>query len=293
MRGVAFLWWERVLPSQTRIEYATTSPARRLPDAAMAVTAELVAGAILLAAAALAGLVFVRRPWPNRLDAWGYRVLPANLTAGWAHAFVGLGSMSGLLGGVLVVFLIGILRDRVRAVACASAPVLAVLIVQDIAKPLVDRHGVLSGGLSYPSGTVAAVAALATAITLVMPARTRLPLAVLGCLAIVGTSAAVVVLRWHYPTDALGGAAVGVGSVLVIDALTRGARVVIGLLDRWAPGGVNVPATTGGGSIGTLAPGTGRGASCREFRGMGGHAQVHHHGNSRERERDTGQVAGR
>jgi membrane-associated phospholipid phosphatase len=229
--------------------------------------AELGAGAFLLGAAALAGLFFVRRPWPNRLDAWGYRELPANPTAPWAHAFVGLGSMSALLGGVLVVFLIGILRDRdrVRAVACAAAPVLAVLIVQDIAKPLVDRHSVLSAGLSYPSGTVAAVAALATAFTLVMPGRTRLPVALLGCLAIVGTSAAVVVLRWHYPTDALGGAAVGVGSVLAVDALLRGARILLGLLARRDPAGVSVPE----------------------------HAQVHHHGNSREREGDPGQVVGR
>ena len=255
--------------------------------------AELGAGAVLLAGAAVAGLVFVRRPWPNRLDVWGYRALPANLTAPWAHAFVGLGSISALLGGVLVVFLIGILRDRVRAVACAMAPVLAVLIVQDIAKPLVDRHSELSGGLSYPSGTVAAVAALATAFTLVMPARTRLPVAMLGCLAMVGTSAAVVVLRWHYPTDALGGAAVGVGSVLAVDAVVRGAWFLMAPLGRRDTAGVNVPATMGGGPIGTLVPGDGRGASPRALGGVGGNAQVHHHGSSREREGDPGQIVGR
>ena len=256
---------------------------RRDPHGAGLTWAELAAGAILLAGAAVAGLVFVRRPWPNRLDAWGYRVLPANPEASWAHAFVGLGSVSALLGGVLVVFLIGVLRDWVRAVACATAPVLAVLIVQDIAKPLVDRHSVLSGGLSYPSGTVAAVAALATAFTLVMPARARLPAAMLGLVAIVGTSAAVVVLRWHYPTDALGGAAVGVGSVLVLDALMRGARILIRLLPRRAGGGVNAPATMGGDPIGTLAPGVGRSASHRALEGVGGYAQVHHHGHSGER----------
>jgi membrane-associated phospholipid phosphatase len=226
---------------------------------------ELGAGVLLLGGAALAGLFFVRRPWPNRLDAWGFGVLPENLNAHWANDFVGLGSMTGLLVGVLVVFLIGILRDRIRAVACAVAPVVAVLIVQDIAKPLVDRHNGLSGALSYPSGTVAAVAALATAFMLVMPARARLPVALLGCAAIVGTSAAVVVLRWHYPTDALGGAAVGVGSVLVADALAQAARVIVGRLHRRPAAGVSVV----------------------------GHAQVHHHGDPRERERDPGQVVGR
>jgi membrane-associated phospholipid phosphatase len=255
--------------------------------------AEFAAGAFLLGGAAVAGLLFVRRPWPNRLDAWGSRVLPANLNARWAHAFVGLGSMTALLGGVLVVFLIGLRRDRVRAVAAAISPVLAVLIVQGIAKPLVDRHNALSGGLSYPSGTVAAVAALATAFTLVMPGRWRLPVGLLGCLATMGTGVAVVVLRWHYPTDALGGAALGVGSVLVTDALLHAPRVIIGLLGRGPAAGVNASATMGGDPIGTLPRGTGRGTSYGTPGGVAGHAQVHHHGNPGKRERDPGQVVGR
>jgi membrane-associated phospholipid phosphatase len=226
---------------------------------------ELGAGTLLLMGAALAGLFFVRRPWPNRLDVWGFGVLPANFNSRWAHDFVGLGSMTALLVGVLVVFLVGILRDRIRAVACAVAPIVAVLIVQDIAKPLVARHNGLSGALSYPSGTVAAVAALATAFTLVMPLRTRVPVALLGCAAIVGTCAAVVVLRWHYPTDALGGAAVGVGSVLVADALAQAARVLFGRLRRRPVAGVSVV----------------------------GHAQVRHHGHPGQRERDPGHVVGR
>jgi membrane-associated phospholipid phosphatase len=279
--------------SQNVTESHSTRPFLRGARPARGATAELGAGVVLLGGATLAGLVFARRPWPDGLDAWGYRLLPANPAAGWAHALVGLGSLSALLGGVLVVFLVGILRDRVRSVTCAIAPVLAVLIVQDIAKPLVDRHTVLSGGTSYPSGTVAAVAALVTAFTLVMPARTRLPVAMVGFLATLGTCAAVVVLRWHYPTDALGGAAVGVGSVLVIDGILSGFRIITGLLDHRARREVNDPATMGGGSIGTLVSGVGRHGSYREPKGMDGHAQVHHHGNSREWEGDAGQVVGR
>jgi membrane-associated phospholipid phosphatase len=180
--------------------------------------AELAAGLLLLGLAALAGLAFLQRPWANRLDIWGYRLLPADPNSHWAHAFVTLGSMTVLIVGVVLVFLIGVLRDRIRAIACATAPVIAVLIVQEIAKPLVDRHNG-TGGLSYPSGTVGAVAALATAFVLVMPPKLRLPVAMLGLLAIAGSGAGVVVLRWHYPTDALGGVAVGVGSVLLVDAL--------------------------------------------------------------------------
>jgi membrane-associated phospholipid phosphatase len=178
---------------------------------------EFGAGFLLLAAATLAGLVFVRHPWPNRLDRFGYNLLPANIYSPVAHDLASLGSTTALILGVIAVFLIGVRRDWVRAVACATAPVIAVLIVQEIAKPLVDRH--IGGGLSYPSGTVAAVAAVATALTLVMPRKLRLPVAVLGLLAVLGAGAGVIVLRWHYPTDALGGIGVGMGSVLLIDAL--------------------------------------------------------------------------
>jgi membrane-associated phospholipid phosphatase len=172
----------------------------------------------MLGTAALGGLIFVHRPWPNRLDAWGYRALPAAFHSQWAHDFAKLGSLTVLVVGVIAVFVIGVLRDWVRAVACAAAPVIAVLIVEDLAKPLVDRHIGIYGASSYPSGTVAAVAALSTAATLVMPKLLRPLVALAGAVATVGVCAAVIVLRWHYPTDTLGGIGVGVGAVLVVDA---------------------------------------------------------------------------
>ena len=175
-------------------------------------------GTSALVLSALAGLAFIHRPWPNRLDRWGYQALPADPGAHWAKDLVTLGSLTALVIGVTAVFLIAILRDWVRAVACASAPVIAVLIVQHLAKPLVDRHIGFAGASSYPSGTVAAVAALATSLTLVMPRVTRPFVALAGAATTVMVGAAVIVLRWHFPTDALGGIGVGVGSVLVVDA---------------------------------------------------------------------------
>jgi membrane-associated phospholipid phosphatase len=178
----------------------------------------LAGGLVLLGGAAVAGLAFVHRPWPNRLDVLGYRFFPA-ADPRWAVDAAKLGSLTALVVGVAAVFVVGVWRDAVRAVACAVAPVAAVLIVQDLAKPLVGRHIGLSGGSSYPSGTVAAVAALATAAVLVVPRLVRPLMAAVGLAAVVATSAAVIVLRWHYPTDALGGIAVGVGAVLATDAL--------------------------------------------------------------------------
>jgi membrane-associated phospholipid phosphatase len=200
------------------------------PASQLGTVLELGAGLLLLSIAALAGLIFVHRPGPNRLDVSGFRLLPANLDSRWAHDFTTLGSLPVLIVGVIVVFLIGVSRDRLRAFACATSPILAVLIVQDIAKPLVDRHNVITGGLSYPSGTVAAVTALVTALLLVMPSNTRLAVAALGLVAIAGTGCAVIVLRWHYPTDVLGGIWVGMGSVLVVDALLHALPALASLL---------------------------------------------------------------
>lgn len=183
-------------------------------------------GVATLALAATAGLVFVHRPWPNRLDVWGYAVLPAEAGARWAHDLVRVGSLTALIVGAAVVLVIGVFRDWVRAVACAIAPVLAVLIVQDLAKPLVGRHLGITGAASYPSGTVAAAAALMTAVTLVVPPLVRPLVAVAGAAITVGVCAAVIVLRWHFPTDALGGVAVGLGAVLTVDALFRAPRVL-------------------------------------------------------------------
>ncbi len=201
----------------------------------MGITAEVTLGVLLLGLSALAGLVFVHRPWPNRLDVWGYQVLPLDSGSRWAHDLVTLGSLTALVVGVVAVFVLGVLRDWVRALACAVAPVVAVLVVQDLAKPLVGRHIGLTGGSSYPSGTVAAVAALAVAFTLVMPRLLRPLVALAGAAVTVGVSAAVIVLRWHYPTDALGGIGVGMGSVLLVDGLAHIPWVVAALFRPHRP----------------------------------------------------------
>jgi membrane-associated phospholipid phosphatase len=181
---------------------------------------ELVTGTALVTVAALAGLFFVRTPAPSLIDTLGNQLLPADYGARWAHDLTLVGSLSGVLIGIVVLFVVGLTHDWVRAVACAVAPLGAVFIVDQVAKPLVHRH--IGGAVgSYPSGTVTAVAALATGAVLVAPRIARAAAAVLGAALVVGICAAVVVLRWHYPTDALGGACVGVGAVLLLDALAH------------------------------------------------------------------------
>jgi membrane-associated phospholipid phosphatase len=195
-------------------------PPRRQPGSITRTVprAELAAGGTLLGLAALGGLYFLRRPGPVRLDSVLFGLLPANYGSVWAHYVTHIGSLPVLLAGVVVLLVMGLVRDRPRAIACAAAPALAVLIVE-LTKPLVDRHVSIYGGASYPSGTVTVVAALATGAVLVVPNLLKVPTAVLGMATIITTCAAVIVLRWHYPTDALGGICTGAGTVLLADGL--------------------------------------------------------------------------
>jgi membrane-associated phospholipid phosphatase len=192
---------------------------RGFPSLATTV-AELAAGLALLAAAAVAGALFVRRPWENRLDVFAYSVVPARLTWRGYLDVADLGSTAVFLAGTGLCAAVAMWRDRARALACLVGPLCAVLVTEHVAKPLVARHGVL-GGDSYPSGTVTAVAALAAALLLVSPRLLKPLSALAGALAVLAVSVAVIGLRWHFATDAVGGALVGAGAVFTVDALAH------------------------------------------------------------------------
>ena len=177
-------------------------------------------------ATALGGLLLAKRPGPNRVDAAGYFYVPSDPSSHLANELVKIGSIPVLLSGIGVIFAVMIFRDWVRAFACAAAPIVAVEVVEHIAKPMVGRE-IGAGGFTYPSGTVAAVAALAAAVFRRLPRLLR-PLSTLaGALAVTGVAWAVLALRWHYPTDVLGGVWVGSRAVFFIararpPALARG-----------------------------------------------------------------------
>lgn len=195
---------------------------RRGPAAVSGVwtTVEFMLGLCCLGAAASAGLLLAKRPGPNRVDAAGYFYVPSDPGSHLANELVKIGSFPVLVTGVLVIFFLTVFRDWVRALACSLAPIVAAEIVEHVAKPMVGREiGV--GSFTYPSGTVAVVAALAAAVFLVTPRLLRPASAVVGILVTLGVGWAVLVLRWHYPTDVMGGAWVGAGSVFFIDALAH------------------------------------------------------------------------
>ena len=186
---------------------------------ARAGTAWLVAGCTVLVTAL--GILFAHQSTADGFD----RAVDAPVI-GWLF---GYGDLQGWLAwpgtlkpaAVLVVaaaagcLLAGRLNGALLAVA--AVPV-ATGLDEVLIKRLVDRTYL--GNLAYPSGhvtTVSALAATATVLLLIPPqqAGTRLPrvlLTVVAWAVTVVVAVAVMSLEWHYFTDTIAGAAVGVGT---------------------------------------------------------------------------------
>ncbi len=196
----------------------TTGPAPEPGDAGAAdpAAAEFLAGAIIVAGSIVAAVAVAIHPGPNTLDRWGSRVVPYAHGSAVLVRITDLGSPVVLIAGALLAALVT-RHDRMRALACVTGPLLAALLVEYSFKPLVGRH--FEGVLSYPSGNTADMAALATAWAVAVPRRLRLAVITAGALVTAAMAVAVTGLRWHYPSDALAGAVLGVGTVLLVDGL--------------------------------------------------------------------------
>jgi membrane-associated phospholipid phosphatase len=177
---------------------------------------ETLVGAVMVAVSVVAAVAIAVHPGPNALDRWGFRVAPHSPHSAVLVKITDLGSPVVLIAGALLAAVV-VRHDRMRAASCLVGPLLAALLVEYSFKPLVGRH--FEGVLSYPSGSTADVAALATAWALAVPPRARPAVIVSGALVTVAMSVAVTGLRWHYPSDALGGAVLGVGTVVLVDGV--------------------------------------------------------------------------
>jgi membrane-associated phospholipid phosphatase len=183
------------------------------------------------------GLLFAHQATADRLDhaidapiiTWldGHPGL-----AGWL-AFPGSQRPAVALSAALVI--VCLLTGRLnRAVLAAVAVPAAVAVNDGLCKPLF--HRTYLGVLSYPSGHAATMFALAAtlAVLLAVPLRSAsaraFRIVILAAACVLGSVVAVGVigLRWHYFTDTVAGAAVGIGTVcalaLVLDLPTRRRR---------------------------------------------------------------------
>jgi membrane-associated phospholipid phosphatase len=125
---------------------------------------------------------------------------------------------AGLLSAAIVVacLLIGRLNGAVLAAAAVPA---AVGLVEGLLKPLV--HRTYLGNVVFPSGHATAIFTLAATVTVLLlippqPAKAgalRVLIPAAACMLGGIVTIAVIGLRWHYFTDTVAGAAVGIGTV--------------------------------------------------------------------------------
>lgn len=127
-----------------------------------------------------------------------------------------LPAIAGITAVLVLVCLLG-RRYRGAALLALSVPAAAV-ITERLLKPLVGRTAL--GFLSFPSGHATGTFALATAITVLLagapapPRAVRLAAAMIAFAIASVVAAAMIALGFHYFTDAVAGAAVGIGTVL-------------------------------------------------------------------------------
>ena len=120
---------------------------------------------------------------------------------------------------VLVASLVALRRPRAALLAAIAIP-LSAAITEWLLKPLVDRT--LLGNYAFPSGHTTAIFTVAFIISLLVldrqPPRLPLTVAVLTSVAALGVASTVAAARVaahvHYATDTLGGAGVGLATVL-------------------------------------------------------------------------------
>jgi membrane-associated phospholipid phosphatase len=125
-------------------------------------------------------------------------------------------------------------RRLSAAVLAVGSVLAAAALTEFVLKPLV--HRTLAGDLTYPSGHTTGVFALASVIAVVVlgsrgrwlgPAA-RIAVVVAAAIIASAVGFAMIGLRYHYFTDTVGGAAVGVGAVLGIALLLDA-----GVIRRW------------------------------------------------------------
>jgi len=116
--------------------------------------------------------------------------------------------------------------DPRSAALCLVGPALAVVLTDTVLKPLVDRHS--GAALAYPSGHATGAAAVATVVLFLLHRwggwRITLRLAPLALALPVAMGIALVRLAFHYPTDVVGGTAMGAATVVVVAVLLDAQR---------------------------------------------------------------------
>jgi len=175
-----------------------------------------VTGLVCLVATALLALVVAYTRGPYAFEQSALQWLgPSSARGAWLNLAHLLAAPA--IGAVLVVSLgFGVLRGAVlRVVVYAALGATALLVSEEVAKPLVQRT--FDTELTFPSGHVTAVCATALAMWLalfpLLGTPARIITLVLGVAWTLLMSLAVVGAFWHTPLDAIGSILLSVGIV--------------------------------------------------------------------------------
>lgn len=173
---------------------------------------QLIIGLSLLAVVAAIGVYVAGHHGLDPADRWAGRLIGSEPRSTALRVLADLGDPFVVAVAAVVTAVISLMRrDAGRAVACLAGPALAGVLTEFVFKPLVDGNGVV---LSYPSGHTTGVAALVS-VAILASFRWRVIVAALGAAVLVAVCGAVIALGWHTLTEAVAGAFVGSGSVLV------------------------------------------------------------------------------
>jgi membrane-associated phospholipid phosphatase len=145
-----------------------------------------------------------------------------------AHALVHLGDplplllMLGLACGVALWRrrpLDALAAVTVVAGANLTTQVLKVLLAHPRFQPVLGEHQLSS--IAFPSGHATAAASIAIAFAFVAPPRLRPAVLAAGACMVAAVGCSVLVLRWHFPSDVLGGVLVACGWGFAVLAARR------------------------------------------------------------------------
>jgi membrane-associated phospholipid phosphatase len=158
-------------------------------------------------------------------------------TRGFEGGVARFGGLGPTLFFLAIIFGLGWFSERRREALAALAVVAGANLTTQVLKLLLAHPrntgipGYLPWSTAFPSGHTTAATSIAAALFLVVPARWRWPAAIVGLGYGLAVGAATVAVRWHYPTDVLGG-------LLVVGAWTFAAIAAL----RLRPGARGAPA---------------------------------------------------
>jgi membrane-associated phospholipid phosphatase len=157
----------------------------------------------------------------QHLDAtalYGFTTLDTGLVHGAVWGFVLIGGVFPLALGLVGLYYLAGRWGRRREAIAATVVVVAANVTTEVLKlalahpriqPILSPHQV--NAASFPSGHATSAMSMAVAALLVVPPRWRAVTATAGAALVFAVSFSVLVLKWHFPSDVLGGLLVATG----------------------------------------------------------------------------------